>query len=377
MTVEFENPMVTETFDTFVSRMDSVATQRGFKDHKEWFSKISMENALGSPDSIFHDVLFGINRRIRGDVVPANNDLQGLTLFTRPNLNLTYDNISQVRVMTHLMTEEPLSFQRAVRVLLDTTQSVEGWGEGKKKISTSLVDEKLPYIAMLTNAIVSCSGWPDLSLNPYVSPEGMMKESWIMNNKVMECYEHFTLSCGFQNMRGDPVSLLFLMWETYMSAVYTGKMVPYPQMLVDNEIDYMTRIYRLILDKTGTYVQKWASIGAGFPVSNNSGAAFNFSRDQPFTTELDQIQVNFSCVGAIYNDPITLEELNLTTVALNDILRDSVYGRDKTYIPIPAEYIKLFNYRGYPIVDLKTNRLQWYVHRQWIEDYKRGVTDVQ
>lgn len=360
-----------ESYEEFQNKMASEATRRGFTDYSEWFSKISMENALGSRDSIFHDVMYGINRRMRGDNVPANNDLQGLTFFTRPNLNLTYDNISQVRVMSHLLTDDPLTFQRAIRVLLDTTLSVQTTGQ---KVLTDLVDEKLPYIAMLTNSIVSCSGWPDLSLNTYVSPEGMAKESWIMNDKIIEHYEQFTLTCSFQNMRGDPVSLLFLIWLTYMSAVYSEKMVPYPEVLVDNEIDYMTRVYRLVLDKTGTKVQKWAACGAGFPTGGNFGAAFNFSRDSLFTTELDQIQIPFSCVGAMYNDPIVLEEFNLTTCAFNDELLDSVNGSSNTYVPIPGSELKLFNYRGYPIVDLKTNTLLWYIHRQVLEDYRKGVT---
>lgn len=362
-----------ETFGDFESKMAAEATNRGFTDYSEWFSKISMENALGSRDSIFHDVMYGINRRMRGDNVPANNDLQGLTFLTRPNLNLTYDNISQVRVMSHLLTEDPLTFQRAVRVLLDTTLSVETSGQ---KVLTPLVDEKLPYIAMLTNSIVSCSGWPDLSLNTYVSPEGMAKESWIMNDKIIEHWEHFTLTMSFQNMRGDPISLIFLIWLTYISAVYSDKMVPYPENLIDNTIDYMTRVYRLVLDKTGTKVQKWAACGAGFPTGGNFGSAFNFNRDSPYSSDLDQIQIPFSCVGAMYNDPIILEEFNLTTCALNEELQDSVKGKSNTYIPIPQEENKLFNYRGYPIVDLKTNTLMWFIHRQLLEDYRKGVTNV-
>ncbi len=361
-----------ESFEEFTSKMMVQATQRGFTDIEAWFSKVSMENAYGSRTAIFQDVLYGINRRMRGDNVPANTDMQGLTFLTRPDLNLTYDNISQVRTMTHLLTKDPLSFQRAIRVLLDTTISVEAVDQ---KVLTPLVDEKLPYIALLTNSIVSCSGWPDLQLNTYVSPEGMAKESFIMNDKIAELYEHYTLTLSFQNMKGDPISLMFLIWLTYMGAVFSEKMVPYPKHLIDNTLDYCTRIYRFVMDATGTKVQKWASCGAGFPTSLNIGQSFNFNRDTPYSSDLDQIQIPFSCVGAIYNDPITLDEFNMTTCALNEELRLSVEGSSNTYVPIPRAETKLFNYHGYPIVDLDTNELLWYIHSELLEDYRRGTTD--
>lgn len=350
------------TFDETKQSFDEAAQAKSFEDVGEWLRKIGREQGLGTRDSIFHDVLYGINRRMQGDTVPGNTDVQGLTFFTRPDLNLTYDNVSQVRTMTHLLTTEENSYQRAIRVLLDPVSS--------KDFPTNLVDDKLGFIALLSNATISCSGWPDLTLNPYSSPEGMAKETWIMNDKIIEHYEMFTLTLSFQNMRGDPIGLLFLMWLTYISSVYRGVMVPHPHSLINNEIDYMTRIYRLVLDKSGRFVQKWAACGAAFPTAINTGQSFNFSRDTPYNSELDQINVPFTAVGAMYNDPILLREFNLVTLRSNEELEKS----PQDFVVINNSDKKLMNYNGYPLINERTNELNWYIHKQTYENYLKGVT---
>lgn len=260
------------------------------------------------------------------------------------------------------MSREPLSYQRAIRSLLDTQGALAGAG-------TPLVDEKLAFMAILTNSVVSCTGWPDLMLNAYNTSEGMAREVWMMNDKLIEHYERFELTVNFQNMLGDPITLLFFSWLVYIGSVYTGRMVPYPDSLIDNEMDYFTRIYRLVLDFSGTYVQKWAATGAAMPTSINIGQHFNFNRDTPYSEDLAQVQIPFACVGAMYNDPIVLDEFNKAVIMFN---RKMEFPKDH-YTKLTKEDRMLFNFNGYPRIDLNTNELEWWVDKDLYSSYKKGT----
>jgi hypothetical protein len=45
-----------------------------------------------------------------------------------------------------------------------------------------------------------------------------------------------------RNTRGDPIVYLFYVWAFYQSLVFQGLMVPYPDYIVHNRLDYNTRI---------------------------------------------------------------------------------------------------------------------------------------
>lgn len=343
------------------SVMNTIAKSGGFDNAESMLSRIAREQALGSKDSLFNDILRGINRATQGFSIPNNTDMQGLTFFTRPNLNLSYDNIAQVRTLTALMSREPNSYARVIRTLLDRKLASTG-------ITTNLVDDKLTFIALLTNSVVSCTGWPDLMLNTYATSEGMAREVWMMNDKLIDHYEMFTLNVNFQNMLGDPITLLFFSWIVYIGSVYTNKMLPHIESLLDNEIDYMTRIYRLVLDYSGTYVQKWAATGAAFPTAINIGQHFNFDRSTPYTEDLAQIQIPFSCVGAMYNDPIVLDEFNKAQILANPKM---AFPQDH-YKKLAAGERALFNFHGYPRINLDTNELEWWVDKEVYNEYRKG-----
>jgi hypothetical protein len=288
--------------------------------------------------------------------------MQGLTFFTRPSLNLTSDNVAAVRELTPLLSTNSLTYQSAIRNLLDPQN---------QEIKTALINENLPFISLLSNGVVSCSGWPDLRANAYMTPEGIAQESWIMNDKLIAHNGRFELTVNFQNMLGDPITLLFFSWLVYMGNVYTGVMTPYPQALINNEIDYMTRIYRFVMDYSGTYVQKWAATGVAMPTGIDIGNSFNFTRDTPFNEANQQVQISFACLGAMYNDPIVLDEFNKTVIQrYPDMLNPSV-----NHVKIPSAQRTLFNFNGYPLVDLDTNELQWWIEKDLFKAYVSGTLD--
>lgn len=325
---------------------------------------VSRQSGLGSLSSAITNTFYGINHRGLGNPVPQNTDQHGLTFFTRPRLNLSYDNIAGVRKMTPLLTSNQMTIQRAIRVLLDPVGASRG-------ITCPFIDNNSAFIPMLTNHLLSCSGWPDQTLDTYTSTPGVTQEAWSMVDGVADFRGVFSLSASFRNMQGDPITSLFYYWEQYMARVYAGTMLPYPEMIVEHEIDYQTRIYRIVLDPTRQKVQKIAACGAAFPISNSLGAAFNFAAEQPFVTENAQLSIQFQAIGVDYLDPRTIQEFNDVVVLFNPKMRDG--QRDRSYTRLEAHERNYFNYSGYPRIDPISFDLEW-----WIDtgDYKAQKTNL-
>jgi hypothetical protein len=233
-----------------------------------------------------------------------------------------------------------------------------------------LIDNRQAFLPLLSNSLVSMSGWPDLVANAYSSPEGMAKETWMMNDSIVKVNGRFDLNCSFQNMLGDPITLLFQAWLTYMGAVYLGTMSPYIISLIENEIDYMTRVYRFVLDYSGRFIQKWACCGVAMPTSLNIGSSFDMDRANPFSTSVDQVSMSFACIGAEYNDPVILDDFNKTVITQNARMADG--ARQEDYVKIPRDERNLFNYNGYPRVNLKNNELEWWIDKDIYAAYKKG-----
>ncbi len=314
--------------------------------------RVFRETPVGEIGSAIGNNLFGINHRQTPGLMSINKDHFGMTFFTRPRLNLTTENIRAVREFTPLLTNEPASFQRTIRCLLDPQL-------GKNNVASPFTDRQQAFIPVLTNNLLSISGWPDVILPFSTSQEGVYKEAFSMADGLTKNYSTYTLTANFRNLSGDPITLLFLTWIHYMSLVYQGIIVPYPDMIVENEIDYMTRIYRLVLNSSKTHVQKIAACGASFPVNVPIGAAFNFETETPYNQANGQLSVSFQAMGAIYQDDILIDEFNRTVVAFNGGMDDS--HRDQYYKMASISQLGLFNTRGYPRINPDTYALEWWI----------------
>ena len=315
-------------------------------------SDIFKNTSIGSLSTAIGDSFYGINHRQTPSAIQINKDYFGLTFFTRPKLNLSSANLRTVRIMTPMLSTEENSIQRIIRCLLD--RSLESQG-----IKCSLIDNRQAFIPILTNHLLSMSGWPDVTAPTNTSQEGMYKESFSMVDGITDIYSTYDISANFRNIPGDPITLLFLTWAHYASHVYRGTMVPYPNMIVENEIDYQTRIYRLVLDSTKTRVSKIGACGAGFPMSSPIGKSFDFEHDRPINASNDQISIPFRCMGAIYQDDILIDEFNRTTMIFNPALAPG--RRENEYTKVSIEELGIFNNRGYPRINPNTYELEWWV----------------
>ena len=331
----------------------------------------SLKNAIGSS-------IFGINHRQTPGAIPHNRDYHGLTFFTRPDMNLTDGNLRDCRQLGPLLTTEHESIPSAIRCLLDT-RIMKNMTESA---TTQLVDDNQAFIPMLTNHLLSISGWPDMMAPTMTSQEGVYKESFSMVDGIVLNYSTYSVTANFRNIPGDPITSLFHYWLIYASNVAQGVMMPYLDNLINNTIDYQTRIYRLVLDHTKTYVKKIGACGAAFPLSNPIGAAFNYEHGAPINDANHQISIPFQCMGFMVLDDILISEFNQTTGLRNPVLHqeataielaianlgneytDDAYNIARVsdrYIKLAPNELSVCNNLGYPHINLHTYELGWYI----------------
>lgn len=338
---------------------------------------VSRHNGLGALSQSTANAFYGINHRGLGNALPVNTDNHGLTFFTRPRMNLSYDNIAMDRKLTPLLTDDDKSLQRAIRVLLDPVgvsdvarvRSNDGRTVREHALRTTtskLVDPRSPFIAMLSNHLISLTGWPDPGVAYFDSTPGPHREVWSMIDDAVNNYGAFDLTATFRNTAGDPITLLFNTWIRYASLVYQGVLMPYPDSIIENEIDYNTRIYRLVLDPTRQFVQKIAACGAAFPYSSALGSAFDFASDTPYVADrATQISIPFHCNGAEYQDPILIREFNDIVFLFNPDM--GTRARKEKMRKLSYKELRFFNYYGYPYIHPRSLELEWWVYN---DDYK-------
>lgn len=353
---------------------------------------------IGSVNKAIGNNMYGINFRQTGNPVPRAKDMYGFTFFTRPQLNLTRMNVTNYRGFYNLLTDNNLSYQAFTRLMLDPRLQHNG------KLICPFVDMNNPFIPILTNNVQSLSGWPDLTVPTYTSEAGQFGEEHSIVDGVTNHYESFDLDVTFKNTKGNPLIYFFYIWIKYQSLVFEGILNPYIDMITENEIDYNTRIYRLVLDQQKRYVTYIGATGASFPINVPTGSLFDFNVDTPFNTRNTEINIRFRSMGFIAFEDILKLEFNKTTAIFNAGMRkvlesdlgsgsDEFKARDdgtvvykipgSTYVKIPhflamsmdaSVFSNSFfnvNHRAYPYINLITNELEW-----WIDE-RRFRTSAQ
>lgn len=319
------------------------------------------------------NAFYGFNHRNIGSQVKPNSDNHGLTFFTRPRLNLSYDNIAGVRTFAPLLTGDAFTMARAVRSILDPVshKGIEKPGIGP--LQCPMVDPLNPFIPILSNLLTSVSGWPDSVMDTHTSPNGLANESWSMIDSLPMDYSTNDITVNLRNISGDPISLLMHIWTQYAARVSEGSMMPWPEAIAENEKDYDTRIYRLVLDSRRKYVTKIAACGYGAPYVNPLGADFNYDSTQPMVQDNLEKSIPFKCSGFIYNDPILIIEFNTLVASFNKAMGNSL--RDQLMVKLKDEEKDYFNYQSYPRINENgTMELEWWVNKQ---DYLDAAEELK
>lgn len=314
---------------------------------------VTRNSGFSSFTSAVTATYFGTDVNGKGVITAPHREQFGFTFFSKPQLNLSYDNCVRERVFTELLTKEKYSRNRAIRAMLDPQAASRG------VCDTPLIDKDYPYIPLLGNTLKSLTGWRDPFVDTYTSPAGVQKEQWSMIDGPAKFYGTFDLNASFSNIVTDPHPLLFMIWTMYPSLTRQGKMDPYPEAIIRHEKDYETSIIRFVMDVNKQYIVKWMSVPAAFPISNPIGSSGNFNSDTPMNQEGEEYSISFRCQGAEYYDPIILEEFNLRQYIYNPALMPG--SRANNFLKVSFAHRNIFNRKMYPLVNLDTKELEWYV----------------
>lgn len=311
--------------------------------------------------------LYGISNNNTVSLVPRSKNSHGFAFFTRPQLNLSSTNLRRDRRLYQFLTTRPASIHRYVRMMLDPRLA-----DSDEKLTCPFIDNKLAFIPLLTNNLHSMSGWNDIVLPTYTSPDGVRREQWSIGDGAVEIYESWDLDTTFRNVKDDPLTLMLQLWVRYIALVFEGMLAPYNDFIAHREIDYQTRIYRLVLDETKTYVKNIAIAAVAFPVNVPMGKFFDFNNKTPYTDQTSEVNIRWKCTGAEYADDILIDEFNKTAAIFNPDIRAMLNQKECNLEKVPYGLLDLFNYRCYPLINQNTFELEWYVDKS-TKTYKRVV----
>lgn len=356
---------------------------KGLEDLEAFFNVML---PVGSLDKALTNNLYGINHRGYRGILPENRDAYGYVFFTRPQLNLSTVNLRNVRKMYSLLTKNEKTIHRYIRNMLDPRLAVSSskslselstiyktsdyMSDAVKeaqllmltKVTCPMVDENQGFIPILTNLIRKCDGWPDEVLGSFTSKEGARREQWSIADSALDVYEVWDMNTTFKNVKDEPLSLLFQTWLRYIANEYEGMLSPYLDFIVENEIDYMTRIFRLVLDESKTFVKKISSTAAAFPINYPNGQFFDYDETTKYNDNTKDISIRFRCHGAEYNDDILIKEFNDVNCIFNSDYARYRYNRNESkLVEVPFNMLQYFNHRGYPYIDPDTLQLKWLV----------------
>lgn len=357
------------------------------KDAMDFLELLKFSSTVGDVTTALGNAMYGLNHNGEGIALKSHRNRAGYTFFTRPQLCLTDVNLGYSRLFLHLLDQEKNSVLSYIRRTLDPRLMASKeyvFGDNKKVGAVykekslgptngpDFMDNLNIYIPLLTNSIKSISGFPDPALPTYTSAENIRGGQWIIGDGHLDIFRSYDISVTFEDYYGIPVILLFNYWINYIAEVFSNTgMQPYPDMIAFNEIDYNTRIYRLIMDETNRYVRMIYACGAAFPSSIDMGRMFNYNKENAFTEDTSEVNVTFKCVGASYNDPILIDEFNKTTCIGNPSLKpmrnrllegeSNDEHAENSYIKVPFAFKQYFNFRGYPLINPNTMELEWYI----------------
>jgi len=267
-------------------------------------------SGAGSYYSQFQKTLSKIDRYGIRTVTP-NNEHAGLTFITRPKLNLTSANLKQNRVLSMLDSEDPLSVQFMIRMLLDS-KLCNDTKFSPLVYRSPLLDENSPFLTPLMNCIESASGFPSYNIETYTTEGGFFSEDLTFAAGSDRNRKSFDLQFSFLDIQGGICAAILQMWMEYISAVSVGEMIAYAEDINAQRINYTVSAYRFLLDPSKRYITRWCKCTGGFPISRPSGAVFDINNTEVFVEAAKKFSVTFKFNHmGVENDPVVLKEFNM------------------------------------------------------------------
>lgn len=348
-----------------MSSLDSGRDSRSVKQRS-----ILGKSGLGSPDSAISQLFRGYDHRQTGTNFQRDAFNHGYVFYTRPMMNMSYDNINGDPLLSCLLSDDLNSPFRYVRAMLDP----------QGEYDSNLIDREQPFIPILTNTCVSHSGWPDIGIDSYVAPEGMRREAWAMGESVAEFNGVSDLSASFENTHGNILLFMFHCWIKYIGEVKMGDdMTPYPQAWMTHYLDYVSRCWRIVLDKNKRYVTGIATSVASYPENAPLGAQFNFNKDSVFPQDTSQINIQWKSMCIEYNYEHLIDEFNENVCFKCPKMRDHRRPKEMVLLkltsiintdgsPMFLDELNLTNFDNlYPRINPETKEFEWWMK---LNEYK-------
>lgn len=323
---------------------------------------------VGSLDRAIGLNQYGINFSQAPTLVPRNKEQPGFVLFTRPQLNLQGDNIRNVRQFYNLMSNESLSKERLIRCSLDPRL-----GAGYSYLNTEapiitspLVDNENAFLSILTNNIMTLTGWPEEVMTFQRSKEDVYRGTHSQAQGVHMVNSSYTLSATFRNTYNNPIIQMMHYWIMYMSCVTTlGTLRPYPDFEAMDIKDYNTRIYHITLDAQAERVTGIFACGAASPASNSISQYADYNRAAPIVETNKDFTISFECDGMIINDPILFYTFNSVVSSFCPGMRD--VNRPWAMTKLGKYDRNYFRNIAYPRIDPQTSQFELYVSNDLYE----------
>ena len=299
--------------------------------------------------------------------LPAYKTNYGYTFFTRPMLALISSNLrNNPAELGNLLSTRNDVYSWARRMLDPRIHANRAVGP------SPLVDEQMAFIPVLSNTLINISGWPDEILPTHTSKEGIRGEQHTMVDGIMEINRRVDIDATFRNIPDQPVLVLIKAWTMAAQLTHEFMAGPYTDFIRENELNYNTRIYRIVLDEYQEKIVDICATGASTPVAINTGQMFDYDMSSPFNDSSKELRVRFSSDGVMYHDPALLLDFNKTQAMFNANIRALMRGEPTSLEKIPKRLLPYFSNRCYPYINLNSGQLEWYVDKDTVF-YKRFI----
>lgn len=332
---------------------------------------------IGSLDKAIGLNQHGINFQSAPTLVPRNKEQPGYVFFTRPQLNMQTDNLRNMRQFYNLLSANELSQERMIRCTLDPRLQA-GYrylNANSPPVNCPLVDSRSAFINILSNNIMSLTGWPEETLTFQRSKEDVYRGTRTQPNGVTFNTGSYTLSATFRNTYSDPVLKMIHYWLSYMSATTTtGLLRPYPDYEAMDRLDCNTRIYRIILDPQRERVTKIYACGAALPASNAVSASADYNREQTISDANKDLTISFECDGMYVLDPILFYTFNGVVAAFNPYMQDGI--RESSMIRLEKVELPFFRSMTYPRINPQTSEFEIWVEYDYYRQRTAQVEDI-
>jgi hypothetical protein len=124
-----------------------------------------------------------------------------------------------------------------------------------------------PFIPLLGNTCVQCSGAKDLNLESYSYEEDEYGMSQKIATGMDELWGPGTLSTNFEDIAYSPVSLLFMAWVMYIHYVSRGYIHTTRDHVLERILDYTCSIYIFVLGEDGRRIERWGKFTGCYPTT--------------------------------------------------------------------------------------------------------------